>query len=73
VYVDGFAGDDEGNPVVREEELVLVTDPGDAEVAVVRVNAPWEHRDDLFLEASFPDVAGGTANPLFRFGHGLDI
>jgi beta-glucosidase-like glycosyl hydrolase len=159
VYVDGFAGDDHGDPVVREEELVLVTDPGDAEVAVVRVDAPWEHRDDLFLEAwfhqgslefapetvariaalserlpvvivvtldrpailtplaataaamvgvygasdravldaltgriaargrlpfelprsmpeveaSFPDVAGGTANPLFRFGHGIDL
>ncbi|WP_158866584.1 glycoside hydrolase family 3 protein [Leifsonia sp. AG29] len=30
-----------------------VDDPDDADVAIVRVNAPWEHRDDLFLEAWF--------------------
>ncbi|WPF82799.1 glycoside hydrolase family 3 C-terminal domain-containing protein [Sanguibacter sp. 4.1] len=31
----------------------VVTDPAEADVAVVRVNAPWEHRDSMFLEAYF--------------------
>ncbi len=31
----------------------VVADPAEADVAIVRVNAPWEHRDELFLEAWF--------------------
>lgn len=31
----------------------VVRTPEDADVAVVRLQAPWEHRDDLFLEAMF--------------------
>lgn len=30
-----------------------VADPDHADVAIVRLHAPWEHRDDLFLEAWF--------------------
>jgi beta-glucosidase-like glycosyl hydrolase len=32
---------------------MVVESPADAQLAIVRVNAPWEHRDDLFLEAWF--------------------
>ncbi|MCW2165302.1 beta-glucosidase [Microbacterium hydrothermale] len=47
VYVEGFRADD-----VAEIGRV-VADPADADVAIVRIGAPFEPRDDLFLEAWF--------------------
>lgn len=47
VYVEGFRADD-----VAELGRV-VADPTDADVAIVRIGAPFEPRDDLFLEAWF--------------------
>lgn len=47
VYVEGFRDDD-----VAELGRV-VADPADADVALVRIAAPSESRDDLFLEAWF--------------------
>lgn len=34
-------------------EFDVVATPAEADVAIVRVNAPWEDRDDLFLESWF--------------------
>jgi len=47
VYVEGFRPDD-----VAELGRV-VTDPAEADLAIVRIGAPFEPRDDLFLEAWF--------------------
>lgn len=47
VYVEGFRADD-----VAELGRV-VADPADADLAIVRIGAPFEPRDDLFLEAWF--------------------
>lgn len=47
LYVDG------ANPEIAAEYGTVVASPAEADVALVRVNAPWEHRDDLFLEAWF--------------------
>ncbi|MFV9426442.1 glycoside hydrolase family 3 protein [Microbacterium sp. S1037] len=47
VYVEGFRTDD-----VAELGSV-VTDPAEADLALVRIGAPFEPRDDLFLEAWF--------------------
>jgi beta-glucosidase len=35
------------------ERALPADDPADADVAIVRLGAPFEHRDDLFLEAWF--------------------
>ena len=47
VYVEGFSVDD-----VAELGRV-VADPAEADLALVRIGAPFEPRDDLFLEAWF--------------------
>lgn len=47
VYVEGFRADD-----VAELGRV-VAEPADADLAIVRIGAPFEPRDDLFLEAWF--------------------
>lgn len=47
VYVEGFRPDD-----VAELGRV-VTDPAEADLAIVRIGAPFDPRDDLFLEAWF--------------------
>ncbi len=47
IYVEGI---DEEVAVGFGE---VVDDPADAELALVRIEAPFEPRDDLFLEASF--------------------
>ena len=47
VYVEGLTEEEAG----RLGEVV--EDPADADVAVVRVPAPYEPRDDLFLEGFF--------------------
>lgn len=47
VYVEGFRADD-----VAELGRV-VADPADADLALVRIGAPFDPRDDLFLEAWF--------------------
>ncbi len=47
VYVEGFRADD------AAELGRVVADPADADVAIVRIGAPFEPRDDLFLEAWF--------------------
>lgn len=47
LYVDG------ANPAIAGEYGTVVASPAEADVALVRVNAPWEHRDHLFLEAWF--------------------
>ena len=47
VYVEGFRADD-----VAELGRV-VSDPAEADLALVRIGAPFDPRDDLFLEAWF--------------------
>ncbi|MEN0084198.1 MAG: glycoside hydrolase family 3 N-terminal domain-containing protein [Leifsonia sp.] len=47
LHVDG------ANPEIAANYGTVVGSPAEADVALVRVNAPWEHRDDLFLEAWF--------------------
>lgn len=47
VYVEGFRPED----VAELGEIVA--DPADADLALVRLGAPFEPRDDLFLEAWF--------------------
>ncbi|MDR6691781.1 beta-glucosidase [Microbacterium sp. 1154] len=47
VYVEGFRADD-----VAELGRV-VADPAEADLALVRIGAPFDPRDDLFLEAWF--------------------
>jgi beta-glucosidase len=47
VYVEGI------DPEVVSALGTVVDDPADADLAVVRIGAPFEHRDDLFLEAYF--------------------
>ena len=47
LYVDGM------DAAVASRYGTVVEAPSAADVAIVRVNAPWEHRDDLFLEAWF--------------------
>ena len=46
-YVEGIA------PDAAARLGTVVADPADATLAVVRLQAPWEHRDDLFLESWF--------------------
>lgn len=41
------------NPEAISGGLIVVDRPEDADVALVRLDAPFEPRDDLFLEASF--------------------
>ena len=47
LYVEGWSADE----AARLGEVV--SDPADADVAVVRLAAPFDPRDDLFLEAFF--------------------
>ncbi|MDU0327130.1 glycoside hydrolase family 3 N-terminal domain-containing protein [Microbacterium sp. KSW2-21] len=47
VYAEGFRADD----VAELGEVV--TDPSQADLAIVRIGAPFDPRDDLFLEAWF--------------------
>ena len=47
VYVEGL------DPQEAARLGEVVERPEDAEVAVIRLQAPWESRDDLFLEAMF--------------------
>ena len=47
VYAEGLTAEE----AARLGEVV--EDPADADVAVVRVPAPYEPRDDLFLESFF--------------------
>lgn len=47
IYVDGI------DPHLAARYGTVVADPGEAEVALVRVAAPFEPRDDLFLESYF--------------------
>jgi beta-glucosidase len=47
VFVDGVDSD------VATQYAEVVSSPQDADLAIVRLDAPAEHRDDLFLEASF--------------------
>ncbi|GAA3033699.1 glycoside hydrolase family 3 protein [Microbacterium dextranolyticum] len=47
VYVEGFRADE------AAELGVVVDDPADADLALVRLGAPFDPRDDLFLEAWF--------------------
>ena len=47
VYVEGL------DPEVAARLGTVVTDPAEADIAVVRLAAPFEARDDLFLEAWF--------------------
>ncbi|MBN9212722.1 MAG: beta-glucosidase [Microbacterium sp. 71-36] len=47
VYVEGFRAGD------VDELGTVVADPADADLAVVRIGAPFDPRDDLFLEAWF--------------------
>ncbi|MCI0141282.1 glycoside hydrolase family 3 protein [Arthrobacter bambusae] len=47
IYLEGM------NPASLEGFATPVTDPESADVAIVRLHAPWDHRDDLFLEAWF--------------------
>lgn len=46
VYFDGMIPE-------HPSQFDVVSSPAEADVAVVRVNAPWEARDDLFLESWF--------------------
>lgn len=46
LYLDGMT-------LEQVSDFDIVTSPADATVAIVRVNAPWEDRDDLFLESWF--------------------
>ncbi|NHA69496.1 glycoside hydrolase family 3 protein [Phycicoccus flavus] len=48
VYAEGVGADD-----LAAAGLLAVDTPEEADVALVRLAAPWEHRDDLFLEAWF--------------------
>lgn len=47
VYVEGVG------PDAATRLGTVVADPADAELAVIRVGAPFDHRDDLFLEEWF--------------------
>lgn len=47
IYLEGM------NPASLEGFATPVTDPESADVAIIRLHAPWDHRDDLFLEAWF--------------------
>jgi beta-glucosidase len=47
LFVEGL------DPAVAAEYGTVVADPGQADVAVVRLRAPFEPRDHFFLEASF--------------------
>ncbi|NQX12696.1 glycoside hydrolase family 3 protein [Microbacteriaceae bacterium VKM Ac-2855] len=47
LYVDGI------DPRLAAAYGTVVTDPGDADFVLVRVDAPFEPRDDLFLESYF--------------------
>lgn len=46
VYLDGMRLESTGR-------FEIVTSPAEADIAIVRVNAPWEERDELFLESWF--------------------
>ena len=47
MFVDGV------DPDVATQYAEVVSSPQDAELAIVRLDAPAEQRDDLFLEAFF--------------------
>ena len=47
LYLEGFDAD------TVADGFDTVPDPAHAQLALVRVNAPWEPRDSLFLEAGF--------------------
>ena len=47
VYVEGLAAG------ALPDDVVAVEDPQDAEVALVRIQAPYEHRDGNLLETLF--------------------
>ncbi|MCX2748713.1 glycoside hydrolase family 3 protein [Arthrobacter sp. MI7-26] len=47
IYLEGM------NPASLDGFAIPVTDPESADVAIIRLHAPWDHRDDLFLEAWF--------------------
>ncbi|MFF1382261.1 glycoside hydrolase family 3 protein [Arthrobacter sp. NPDC058288] len=47
VYVEGM------DPLSFDGFGTVVQDPEQADVAVIRLHSPWDHRDDLFLEQHF--------------------
>ena len=47
VYVEGI------DPLSFDGFGTVVQDPDQADVAVIRLHSPWDHRDDLFLEQHF--------------------
>lgn len=47
IYVEGI------DRQALQARAVVVDDPGDADLAIVRVSAPYQPRDDLFLEDYF--------------------
>ncbi|UVJ38943.1 glycoside hydrolase family 3 protein [Arthrobacter sp. CJ23] len=47
IYVEGL------DPAALSGTGTLVEAPEDADVAIIRLHAPWEHREDLFLEEGF--------------------
>jgi beta-glucosidase len=47
VYVEGM------DPLSFDGFGTVVQDPDQADVAVIRLHSPWDHRDDLFLEQHF--------------------
>jgi beta-glucosidase len=47
VYVEGI------DPLSFDGFGTVVEDPDQADVAVIRLHSPWDHRDDMFLEQHF--------------------
>ncbi|MGO4591018.1 glycoside hydrolase family 3 protein [Paenarthrobacter sp. 2TAF44] len=47
VYAEGL------DPASLAGAGTLVEAPEDADIAIIRLHAPWEHREDLFLEEGF--------------------
>lgn len=47
IYLEGV------DPAVAAEFGSVVTTPADADIAIIRISAPYEPRDDLFLESYF--------------------
>ncbi|MEI5527021.1 glycoside hydrolase family 3 N-terminal domain-containing protein [Streptomyces brasiliscabiei] len=67
VYAEGI------DPEVLGREFTPVTTPQEAELAIVRIDAPFEPRDDLFLESYFHqgslDLPPGLVHRLRRIAH----
>ena len=71
VYVEGL------KPGAAASVGTVVTDPADADVALVRLSCPFEPRDDLFLEKMFRqgslDFPPGLAVRLGRLARGCPV